>query len=256
MQCSTCRLLTRQCEQVGVLTLTFCSYLHFAHTKIGALGILSLASSRKSFALERVQKEQLQIEILMNSPRTPHFSRDTPQEENRTPHSTCDTPQKSKNPPQKLLFWSGFIFYQFLRGNTKISRKWVFDQLSADFIKGANFFAHIRICFYHQRSDRASWRVDGRKLSDQCEKIFGNGSENGVKSRGNRKVGFQMTLRSTGVSETKACRLRHHHASTFALQNGVDFQADLCYTENRSVMTNKKGAERNDRIQRGIIKNV
>ena len=27
-------------------------------------------------------------------------------------------PTKIKNPPQKLLFWSGFIFYQFLRGNT------------------------------------------------------------------------------------------------------------------------------------------
>ena len=73
--------------------------------------IFSLTSSRKIIALERVQKEQLQIEILMNSPRTPHFfSRGHPTRQ-RTPHFLNATPHKNQKstPKTAVLKWVHFL---------------------------------------------------------------------------------------------------------------------------------------------------
>ena len=75
-----------------LLILTFYSYLYFAHTKNRLFGIRSTSDSQNFGVFERVQKEQLQTEILKIPPR----NNSTDQKEKSTDHNLLGTDQFKK----------------------------------------------------------------------------------------------------------------------------------------------------------------
>ena len=85
---------------------------------------------------------------------TPKFRTSTPFSEQNTSFLASDTPKQRKNHPKSDRLRFRFSFYQFLRCNTKISRKW-------------GFSPHFRLVFAYNRllSTTSKKSPDGRKTA-------------------------------------------------------------------------------------------